>query len=204
NDITTCKASLLLQSIREQQTNMFEESDNTIINSADILLTTSIDGNCLVWDKRSGNLIPRKLPLPEKTPPWCLSACWSADGNKVYCGRRNGTVDEWDFASGKHIRSFKMPSNSGPVSCVASMPNGRHIVCASTDNIRLWNVGNDESDATRSIVPFLIVPGHHGGTISQILIDPNCRYMITTSGNRGWEGLTTETALFYEIIPIMK
>ncbi|CAG8627907.1 15311_t:CDS:2, partial [Racocetra fulgida] len=71
---------------------MYEESDNTITHSGDILLTTSIDGNCLVWDKRSGNLIPpRKLPLPEKTPPWCLSACWSADGNKVYCGRRNGT-----------------------------------------------------------------------------------------------------------------
>ncbi|CAG8473026.1 13718_t:CDS:10, partial [Racocetra persica] len=150
---------------------MYEESDNTITHSGDILLTTSIDGNCLVWDKRSGNLIPpRKLPLPEKTPPWCLSACWSADGNKVYCGRRNGTVDEWDFASGKHTRSFKMPSNSGPVSCVASMPNGRHIVCASTDNIRLWNVGNDESEAIKSIVPFLIVPGHHGGSISQICI----------------------------------
>ncbi|CAG8613978.1 6342_t:CDS:10 [Dentiscutata heterogama] len=182
---------------------VFEESDNTIINSRDILLTTSIDGNCLVWDKRSANLIPRKLPLPEKTPPWCLSACWSADGNKIYSGRRNGTVDEWDFASGKFIRSFKMPSNSGPVSCVASMPNGKHIVCASTDNIRLWNV-NDDSEGIKSIVPFLIIPGHHGGTISQILIDPDCRYMITTSGNRGWEGASTETALFYEIIPIMK
>lgn len=113
-------------------------------------------------------------------------------------------VDEWDFASGKFVRSFKMPSNSGPVSCVASMPNGKHIVCASTDNIRLWNVNQDDSETIRSIVPFLIVPGHHGGTISQILIDPNCRYMITTSGNRGWEGASTETALFYEIIPIMK
>lgn len=72
---------------------VFEESDNTIINSRDILLTTSIDGNCFVWDKRSANLIPRKLSIPEKTPPWCLSACWSADGNKIYCGRRNGTVE---------------------------------------------------------------------------------------------------------------
>ncbi|CAG8442037.1 11505_t:CDS:10 [Scutellospora calospora] len=180
---------------------VFEESDNTINHSRDILLTTSIDGNCFIWDRRLANFIPRKLPVPEKTPPWCLSACWSADGNKIYCGRRNGTVDEWDFASGKFVRSFKMPSNSGPVSCVASMPNGKHIVCASTDNIRLWNV--DESETARSIVPFLIVPGHHGGTISQILIDPNCRYMITTSGNRGWEGSSTETALFYEIIPIV-
>ncbi|CAG8529217.1 7307_t:CDS:2 [Diversispora eburnea] len=52
-------------------------------------------------------------------------------------------------------------------------------------------------------VRFLIIPGHHGGTISQIMVDPNCRYMITTSGNRGWEGSSTEAALFYEINPIV-
>jgi len=95
-----------------------------------------------------------------------------------------------------------MPSGSGPVSYVASMPNGKHIICASTDNIRLWNVGADDFELSKSAVPFLIVPGHHGGTISQILIDHNCRYMITASGNRGWEGSSTETVLFYEILPV--
>ncbi|RIA98154.1 WD40-repeat-containing domain protein [Glomus cerebriforme] len=176
-------------------------SSHMLMHSNDVLLTTSIDGNCFVWDKRAMNSIPRRMPPPERTPPWCLSACWSADGTKIYCGRRNGTVDEWDFVSGKCIRSFKMPSGSGPVSYVTSMPNGKHIVCASTDNIRLWNVA-DDSELSKSAVPFLIVPGHHGGTISQMLIDHDCRYMITTSGNRGWEGSSTETALFYEILPI--
>lgn len=37
-------------------------------------------------------------------------------------------VDEWDYAAQKLIRSFRMPANSGPVSCVASMPNGKHII----------------------------------------------------------------------------
>ncbi|PKC02926.1 WD40 repeat-like protein, partial [Rhizophagus irregularis] len=177
-------------------------SFHMLTHSNDVLLTTSIDGNCFVWDKRAMNSIPRKMPPPERTPPWCLSACWSADGNKIYCARRNGTVDEWDFVSGKFIRSFKMPSGSGPVSYVSSMPNGKHIICASTDNIRLWNV-MDDYELSKSAVPFLIVPGHHGGTISQILIDHDCRYMITTSGNRGWEGSSTETALFYEILPVI-
>ncbi|CAH1761387.1 15081_t:CDS:10 [Entrophospora sp. SA101] len=172
----------------------YDGPEDTLTNSNDILLTTSIDGNCFVWDRRANNLIPRKMPPPEKTPPWCLSACWSADGSKIYCGRRNGTVDEWDFLSGKFIRSLKMPSNSGPVSYVLSMPNGKHIVCASTDNIRLWNVFPDEYEISKSAVPFLIIPGHH-------VVDQTCRYMITTSGNRGWEGGTTECALFYDITP---
>jgi len=37
-------------------------------------------------------------------------------------------VDEWDFVSGKFIKSLKMPSGSGPVSYVLSMPNGKHII----------------------------------------------------------------------------
>ncbi|RUP51781.1 WD40-repeat-containing domain protein [Jimgerdemannia flammicorona] len=183
---------------------------------SNIILTTSIDGNAFVWDRRVPNGVARKLGLPERTPPWCLSACWSADGTKIYAGRRNGTVDEWDFASQKHIRSFRMPANSGPVSYVTSMPNGKHIICASTDNIRMWNTSvdtsftifaGDEGLATKpsklsSVIPFSILPGHHGGIISQILIDPTCHYMITTSGNRGWDGGSTNACLFYEITPI--
>lgn len=38
----------------------------------DILLTTSIDGHFFIWDKRVSSP-PRKITLPEKTPPWCLS-----------------------------------------------------------------------------------------------------------------------------------
>ncbi|RUS18648.1 WD40-repeat-containing domain protein [Endogone sp. FLAS-F59071] len=219
-----------------------------------IILTTSIDGNAFVWDRRVPNGVARKLLLPDRTPPWCLSACWSADGTKVYAGRRNGTVDEWDFTSQKHIRSFRMPANSGPVSYVTSMPNGKHIICASTDNIRMWNTSLDSSftisssdDGTTaksskasSVIPFSILPGHHGGIISQIrillflahlratwfwlvlhtrlesseggffyesrfhFIDPTCRYMITTSGNRGWDGGSTNACLFYEITPILQ
>ncbi|CAG8529239.1 7308_t:CDS:10 [Diversispora eburnea] len=91
----------------------------------------SWDKTVLLWDLNTGQVV-REFgghlsqisslafrPI-EKVPPWCLSACWSADGNKIYCGRRNGT--------GKFIRSLKMPSGSGPVSYVSSMPNGKHII----------------------------------------------------------------------------
>ncbi|ORX97130.1 WD40 repeat-like protein [Basidiobolus meristosporus CBS 931.73] len=166
-----------------------------------ILMTTSIDGTCLFWDLRDPKAIPRKITAPEKCPPWCLSACWSINGNNIYCGRRNGTVDEWDFGTGKFIRSLKMPSNSGPVSYVACMPNGRHLVCASNDNIRMWNLAMDGAEG--KLIPFQIIPGHHGGVVSDIQIDETSKYMITTSGNRGWEGTSTNCALFYDIVPTL-
>lgn len=37
-------------------------------------------------------------------------------------------MDEYDYASQKRIRSFRMPANSGPVYSVKSMPNGKQIV----------------------------------------------------------------------------
>lgn len=60
---------------------------------------------------------------------------------------------------------------------------------ASTDNIRLWNVAEaGEPDAVsgrmKSGVQFKIIPGHHGGTISQLrtFTDscPSVLLMLTT------------------------
>ncbi|ORZ27245.1 WD40-repeat-containing domain protein [Lobosporangium transversale] len=166
-----------------------------------ILMSTSVDGTICLWDRRDPTPIPRKLMPQEKVPPWCLSACWSADGDRIYCGRRNGTVDEWNFAEGRFIRSIKMPVDSGPVSFVKSMPNNKHLICASQDNIRLWNT--TELDSKSSLRPFQIIAGHHGGLISNIHIDPTCKYMITTSGNREWEGPSTNGCLFYDIQPLL-
>lgn len=177
------------------------------------LLSTSVDGKTYTWDKRT--LVPaRSLVLKDnKTPPWALSSCWSADGNYVYIGRRNATVDEWDVREGKLVRQLNLPKGSGPVSSVACLPNGKQIVCASYDNIRMWNLNENDSvldvehilsknTTNVPIVPFIIIPGHHGGTISQIYIDPSCRFMVTASGNRGWHEHTTNNCLFYTIKPL--
>lgn len=165
----------------------------TLETSPDVMLTSSIDGIAMIWDRRVEKESIRKFTAPEKTPPWCMSACWSTDGNKIFVGRRNGTVDEFDFIAGKLNRTLKMPAVSGPVTYITAFPNGRQILCGSYDNIRLWDVSSTSS------VPFQIIPGHHGGTISAALIDPTCRYLITSSGSRGWEGTSTDTCLLYEI-----
>ncbi|KAF9213205.1 Transcription factor spt8 [Podila verticillata] len=93
----------------------------------------------------------------------------SVDGMMCLWDRRDPTsipLDEWDFADGRLIQSIKMPANSGPVSFVKSLPNNKHIICASQDNIRLWNL--TELGSKSSLRPFQIIAGHHGGLISNI------------------------------------
>ena len=70
---------------------------------------------------------------------------------------------------------------------------------ASYDILRLYDLQEQAIGSKNSAVPFLIVPGHRTGVISQLYIDPTCNYMISTGGNRGWEGATTEVLLGYEI-----
>ncbi|KAG9125572.1 Transcription factor spt8, partial [Ceratobasidium sp. 392] len=182
--------------------------------SHNILMTAAIDGQITIWDRRVAGNSPGsgvgRLEIPEKTPPWCVSACWSADGSQLYAGRRNGTVEVWDMRLMKNthtgaprlLRTLRNPPSSGAVSCVVAFPDGKHLACASQDNIRLWNVSAEaqaEAASRSRVAPFKIIAGHHGGTISQILVDATSRFMITASGNRGWFGESTRTVLVHEM-----
>lgn len=188
--------------------------------SSDIMLTSTLSGQVLLWDRRVDSKARpgvRALPLPPNTPPWCMSACWNYAGDKIYVGRRNETVDEWDVRmlpdlqhpergpsaspgdkAPRHMRSLRLPRGSGPVSSVVMMPNDQHIVCASFDNVRLWNTHTDPQHE----VPFKIVAGHHGGTISQMLLDERAQFLLTSSGDRGWFASSTETLLMHEIMAL--
>lgn len=196
--------------------------------SNDILLTTTLGGQVTLWDRRvpsypgslstneetsSSHKGVRALALPDRTPPWCMSACWNSRGDKIYVGRRNETVDEWDLrmipdagsdsieglgstrkGNARFARSLRLPPGSGSVTAVTAMPNGRHLVCGSYDNVRLW-----DTQAVEGKVPFRIVAGHHGGVVSNIIVDPTCRFLFTSSGDRGWLSTSTEAVLLHEI-----
>jgi transcriptional activator SPT8 len=73
-----------------------------------------------------------------------------------------------------------------------------HWGSASYDILRLYDLKEQEG-ARYAAVPYLIVPGHRTGVISQLYIDPTCSFMISAGGNRGWEGSSTEVLLGYEI-----
>lgn len=91
-------------------------------------LAASIDGAIRVWDRRQPDPVARILS--RNAPPWCMSACWSPDGNYIYAGRRNGTVEEYSLHKGLKSpeRIFKLPPGSGSVSELKPMPNGRHLI----------------------------------------------------------------------------
>ncbi|KIW00590.1 uncharacterized protein PV09_07943 [Verruconis gallopava] len=162
-------------------------------------LDATFDGTIRIWDKRKSNPVARIRP-PQGTPPWCMSAVWSIDGNTIYAGRRNNCVEEYSLHKGLKTpeRTFRFPAGSGPVSALAAMPNGRHLICASHDILRLYDL-QAAPQSRHTPVPFLIIPGHRTGIISSLYIDPTCTFLISTAGNRGWEGTGTEVMLGYEI-----
>ncbi|KAJ3517176.1 hypothetical protein NLJ89_g676 [Agrocybe chaxingu] len=168
--------------------------------SSELLMTSYIDGQVVLWDRRvqtAGKGVGR-LWMSEKTPPWCLSACWSADGAYIYAGRRNGTVDAWDV----RVLGASGPMNTPRVFKSLRNPTSSGVVSASVDNIRLWNVadaGEDIFGKSRSGVQFKIIPGHHGGYISQMLIDAGARFLVSASSNRGWHGDSTRTVFVHDI-----
>ncbi len=92
-------------------------------------LAAAIDGTLRVWDRRMEQPVAR-VPNRPGVPPWCMSVCWSPDGNFIYAGRRNGTVEEFSLHKGLKApeRTFRFPNGSGAVSAVRSMPNGRHLI----------------------------------------------------------------------------
>ncbi|GAB7362880.1 hypothetical protein MBLNU230_g3182t1 [Neophaeotheca triangularis] len=197
--------------------------------SESTFLSASIDGVLRLWDRRIPNPVAT-IPVHPGTGPFCTGACWSPDGNWFYAGRRNCGVDEYSIhklgSSGTKAsklggvepnRTFKFQAGSGPVYAVRGMPNGRHLVCASQDILRIYDLHNNSvlptnnnfnapltasalpNKAPRSTIPFTIVPGHRGGVISALHIDPACNFMLSAAGNRGWEGVGTEVLLGYEI-----
>lgn len=188
----------------EQEQNSNPESEDKRFDP-NIFLTSSMDGSLNIWDLRASKGSVLRIPVPKTTPPWCMSLCWSNDGNSIFAGRRNSTVEEFSirmpFSNGesKLTRTLKFPSVSGPVSVVRSMINNDHVLCGSFDNIRLYDLKLYDETKRKGRIPFMIIPGHHGGVVSDIYVDSTCRFMVSASGNRGWNGASTEMVLVYEI-----
>lgn len=180
------------------------ESSSKVATDNNIFMSSGIDGTINIWDARvSGSNSVLKLAVPEGTPPWCMNAAWSNDGDKIYAGRRNNSVDEISLRkphtnkSGSTmvpnvLKKLLFPKGSGPVTALAVVPNDKFIFCGSADNIRLYDLSLHPEELSVSgaqkkrATPFQIIPGHHGGSISSMIVDETGRFMIAASGNRGW------------------
>ena len=113
----------------ESSTALVAETQDPVATSDSTFLSASMDGTLRIWDRRQPNPVA-KIPIRTGVPPWCMAACWSPDGNFIYAGRRNGTVEEFSLHKGlkNAERTFKFPQGSGPVTAIRAMPNSRHLI----------------------------------------------------------------------------
>lgn len=170
------------------------------ITSDDIFLSSSINGIIDIWDSRivykNNNVL--KIPTSNNVPPWCTSATWSVDGDSIFVGRRNSTIEEIDLRFPDKVKNIlKFPSASGSISCVRTLPNKNYILCGCQDNIRLYDLRLINSPKK---IPFTIIPGHNSGILSDMYVDPTCRFMVSASGNRGWQGRSNDYVFIYELL----
>ncbi|KAI9695912.1 MAG: Transcription factor spt8 [Candelina mexicana] len=128
NGLPHSEEAIISEFHREHAVASSRNAPDTEASSDSTFLAASIDGNLRVWDRRQQNPVARISP--RNVPPWCMNACWSPDGNYIYAGRRNGSVEEYSLHKGlgSPERTFKFPQGSGPVSAVRAMPNGRHLI----------------------------------------------------------------------------
>lgn len=191
---------------------------NKVATSDSIFMSSSIDGVLNIWDARvSTSSATLRIGVPEGVPPWCMTSAWSNDGDKIYVGRRNSTVEElslrmpFKLGTGSTAvpnvsKTLQFPKISGPVSALSVMPNDNFLLCGSNDNIRLYNLSLYDDFAQQTSVlkkratPFFVIPGHHGGMLSNLYVDDTGRFMISTSGNRGWgQAPYADAVLVYSI-----
>lgn len=107
------------------------EATSAAAQSETTFLDAAIDGTIRIWDRRMAEPVAR-IPPQRGTPPWCMGACWSPDGNTFFAGRRNGTVEEYSLHRGgamaEPVRTLRFPAGSGAVSAVRAMVNGRGLI----------------------------------------------------------------------------
>ncbi|GMG22331.1 unnamed protein product [Ambrosiozyma monospora] len=178
------------------------------VRSDNVFLSSSINGTVNIWDARlsTPNNEVASIGHESSNSPWCMSAIWSVSGNEIYAGRRNAVVDEFDLRKMEAPkRQFKFPAASGPISCVRTLPNKDYLLCGCQDNVRLYDLKLAEEESLaeskkKKKIPFMIIPGHNGGILSDLYVDPTCRFMISSSGNRGWQGKCSEYVFIYRVL----
>ncbi|KAJ1988467.1 Transcription factor spt8 [Dimargaris cristalligena] len=149
----------------------------------------------------------------------------SPDEYGMVSGSWDKRVLYWDLNTGQVAREFK--GHVSQISGVSFRPTPRQPTTGSTegekgasapsqpilmttsidgqcsqDNLRMWDLETSTDDDKSVGVPFQVIPGHHGVAISSVIIDQSGRFMISASGNRGWDGINSNFCYFYEMVPL--
>mmetsp|Transcript_23362 Transcript_23362/g.55696 ORF Transcript_23362/g.55696 Transcript_23362/m.55696 type:complete len:509 (-) Transcript_23362:165-1691(-) len=97
-----------------------------------LLVTSSEDNTCRVWDVTEGKQI---LALRDHTEA-IYSATWSPDGNHLLTGGSDGKIILWDAHTGRNKAVFEP---GGDVFGATFLGDDR-IISASDDNLIIWDI----------------------------------------------------------------
>lgn len=113
-----------------------------------------------------------------------VSVCWSASGDHIACGMKNGMIRVWDVIGEKWVCALIV--NTINVNAVSFLPNGRQIVSVSPGRtIRVWDLV-DRQEVRK-------LTGHEG-MINSISLSPQGNYVVS--------GSDYETVRISRILPI--
>jgi WD40 repeat protein/tetratricopeptide (TPR) repeat protein len=133
-----------------------------------------------VWDAATGHPVSRDF----KQAGYVYHTELSPDGKRVLMAVDDGTVQLWDVAEGKAVRTIK---HGGSVNFASFSREGGRIVSASTDRTaRVWDAKTGEP---------LGVPMKHARWVRRAVFSPEGRRVLTAGGDntiRLWDAASGE------------
>jgi WD40 repeat protein len=106
-------------------------------------ITAHHDNKIRIWDRASGKEL-QQLTVDQGGVN-CLTI--SKNGQRVYCGCRDGTIKEWNLTDESCQRTFD--GKQGSVSAISLSQDGRFLYCGGSDGtIKEWNLIDESCEHT--------------------------------------------------------
>jgi WD40 repeat protein len=100
---------------------------------------------------------------------------YSPDGRRIATTHEDGTVRQWDSATGKPVGATPLKGQAGKVAAVAYTPDGHTLASAGIDGImQLWN-----ADTGAALNP----KPQHVEALQAIAANPNGKTLLTAAAN---------------------
>lgn len=117
------------------------------------IMSAAYDQRILVWD---ANDFRQKVSLERKPAVWERSFNWSPDGSQIFAGTFDGTVLQWDAATGKfllEIGDLDTVTGNACLNEVSGSASGDIALVSDDGYIRLGRITPDEAAWTAQIEP---------------------------------------------------
>ncbi|MEA5593671.1 WD40 repeat domain-containing protein [Rivularia sp. UHCC 0363] len=147
-------------------------------------LIISPDGKTLIsqvhnYETKVWNLLTYQEIPTFNIPPrqFIDSAAINSDAKLIVCGSRDSSVKIWDLITNQIIKSFdiKYTVSRFPESILTTMtPDGKILVCADRENMKVWDIENGEE--------FCTLKGH-SSEIRRVSISPDGLKIVSWSEN---------------------